>query len=41
MERGKEDRKYLAILAAEAESVVAAYVSAAAEFNRKVASDGI
>ena len=41
IESGKEDRKYLAILAAEAESVVAAYVSAAAEFNRKVASDGI
>lgn len=38
IDTGKEDRKYLAGLAAEAESVVAAYASASAEFNRRLAS---
>jgi phosphoribosylaminoimidazolecarboxamide formyltransferase / IMP cyclohydrolase len=36
IDSGKEDKKYLASLAAEAESVVAAYASASAEFNRGV-----
>lgn len=37
IDAGMEDRRFLTVLAAEAESVVAAYTSDSADFNRRVA----